>query len=221
MKQPHERLQEARQKAGFQSAAEAAQRFGWGYSTYASHENGQRGLRLDAARRYAKAFNVSVSWLLSGNEGDRPASNDPIPLTTIPVVGRIAAGVWTDADAYQYEDETRIPAAPSPDYPASVQIAMAVDGTSMNKLMPDGSYAIGVPFEHARPLRNNDVIALRRERGGLVETTVKRYVEKDGKQLFMPESDDPKHQAPVELSSPESDTNVQVFALVIGMYKPL
>lgn len=63
---PNARLKEARIKAGFETAKAAADKFRWHRSTYAAHENGQNGLREDAAERYAKAFGVTKAWLLLG-----------------------------------------------------------------------------------------------------------------------------------------------------------
>ncbi|ACB97373.1 transcriptional regulator, XRE family (plasmid) [Beijerinckia indica subsp. indica ATCC 9039] len=60
------RLRRARKNAGFPSATEAARAFGWNANTYRSHENGERGVRMAMAERYAKAFRVSVPWLLTG-----------------------------------------------------------------------------------------------------------------------------------------------------------
>jgi hypothetical protein len=59
------RLRDARQKAGFSTAAEAARKFGWPYPTYVMHESG-RGLGRSAAV-YAHAFNVSETWLMTGH----------------------------------------------------------------------------------------------------------------------------------------------------------
>lgn len=61
------RLRLAREAAGFSTASEAAERFGWNYPTYAGHENGSRGLRMDVIRRYALAFRVEPSWLIDGS----------------------------------------------------------------------------------------------------------------------------------------------------------
>lgn len=69
MGEPHERLRAARKAAGFKSARAAALRYHWTPSTYASHENGQTPLPVDAASRYARAFKVSPAWLLTG-EGE-------------------------------------------------------------------------------------------------------------------------------------------------------
>lgn len=62
-----ERLRFARERAGFATAKEASDRFGWGYSTYAGHENGARGLKQAVAQDYARAFRVDLSWLLTGS----------------------------------------------------------------------------------------------------------------------------------------------------------
>jgi phage repressor protein C with HTH and peptisase S24 domain len=65
----HERLKEARQKAGYKTATAAIDAFGWSSSTYRAHENGQNGFKPSDAELYGKAYRVSPSWLLLG-EGD-------------------------------------------------------------------------------------------------------------------------------------------------------
>ncbi|MGB1027234.1 MAG: helix-turn-helix domain-containing protein, partial [Rhodospirillaceae bacterium] len=69
---PNERLRQARQAAGFESAAAASTRFGWSENTYKSHENGMRGIRADVAEKYARAFQVSREWLLFGSDPGVP-----------------------------------------------------------------------------------------------------------------------------------------------------
>ncbi len=63
----HDRLRDARIKAGYTSAAAAASHFGWTVSSYCSHENGHRGIKLDVLERYARAFSVDSAWLLKGD----------------------------------------------------------------------------------------------------------------------------------------------------------
>ncbi|MBG6143592.1 DNA-binding XRE family transcriptional regulator [Labrenzia sp. EL_142] len=62
----HERLRHARIRAGFSSATSAANALGIPVSTYASHENDNRGFKADLAAKYARRFGVSVNWLLFG-----------------------------------------------------------------------------------------------------------------------------------------------------------
>ncbi len=54
--------------AGFRSAAAAARAHGWAIGTYAGHENGHRGVTLQAAERYARAYHVKLRWLLGLEE---------------------------------------------------------------------------------------------------------------------------------------------------------
>lgn len=216
-KEPCERLQEARVKAGYESVREAVDAFGWAYSTYAAHENGSRKLTPDVARRYAAALRTTAAWLLYGNEKDN-AEPEPV---SVPVIGRVAAGVWLDADTFDYHDETWVPAVRSPEFRSGKQVAYRVEGPSMNKVIPDGSYAIGVLFGEARHPRHRDVVILRRERAGLVETTIKRYVVDGDQILLVPESDDPRYQTPIDLAAPEDGTHVEIHALVVGSYRPL
>jgi phage repressor protein C with HTH and peptisase S24 domain len=86
-----ERLVEARRNAGFPSASEAAQQFGWTVSTYLGHENGSRGITASKAEVYARAFKVSPEWLLYGASKSAPpqaspkAASDDMPHDLVPV----------------------------------------------------------------------------------------------------------------------------------------
>ena len=95
------RLKEARSKAGFGTAREAAEALGIKYPTYAGHENGSRGL-TQSLETYAKRFKVSLDWLLTGNgnQVETPKPNAAIlgSITfdnkkTMPVYGQAVAGV--------------------------------------------------------------------------------------------------------------------------------
>lgn len=66
MKEIADRLREIRQDAGYKTATDAARAFGWNENTYRSNENGQRPPSRQAAVKYARAFRVSVDWLLTG-----------------------------------------------------------------------------------------------------------------------------------------------------------
>lgn len=62
----HDRLRRARNDAGYLTAKDAADAFGWNEVTYRSHEAGDRGIKKIVAERYAKAFKVSFEWLFLG-----------------------------------------------------------------------------------------------------------------------------------------------------------
>ena len=61
-----ERLQQARERAGYDSADQVAAAFGW--PDYAADENGEGALSPVRAKLYAHAFHVDLEWLLSGDE---------------------------------------------------------------------------------------------------------------------------------------------------------
>ena len=73
-----QRLRNARLNAGFASATQAILHYSFRGSTYRAHENGQNRFNIEYAKHYAKAFNVSPSWLLIG-EGD--IANTPTSIT--------------------------------------------------------------------------------------------------------------------------------------------
>ena len=64
------RLREARTRAGFDHAIDAAIAMGIHQNTYRAHENGQNDYDEKYAVRYAKRFRVPVGWLLFGEPGE-------------------------------------------------------------------------------------------------------------------------------------------------------
>lgn len=93
MDTPGERLRQARKDAKFPSARNAAKRFGWNPSTYASHENGQTPPPKRAAQKYGAAFKVNPAWLLMLSDDKRPDQTDQIVklVSAIPPEHRPAA----------------------------------------------------------------------------------------------------------------------------------
>ena len=62
------RRRAARKNAGVRSAAEAANHYGWKSPTYAAHENGTRGIKLEDIEKYAKAFRADACGIAFGVE---------------------------------------------------------------------------------------------------------------------------------------------------------
>lgn len=88
--EPCERLRIAREAAGYRSAADAAAAIGANSNTYASHENGNRGLGR-AASRYAKAYKVDKSWLTDGFGRGPGQGADPVLDQIIQVASGLSA----------------------------------------------------------------------------------------------------------------------------------
>lgn len=68
METPAERLKMARKNAGYATAKDASDAFGWKYVTYNAHECGGRGIKQAAAERYGRAFRVKPHWILFGGD---------------------------------------------------------------------------------------------------------------------------------------------------------
>lgn len=61
-----ERLTAARIRANVGGAKAASDKFGWNINNYKAHESGRNGFGIADAKKYAKAYNVSVTWLNFG-----------------------------------------------------------------------------------------------------------------------------------------------------------
>jgi len=72
MKTISSRLKEARREH-FATGVEAAKHYGWNRHTYRSNENGQRPPSRKALIKYARAFGVTLEWLMTGR-GPRRAT---------------------------------------------------------------------------------------------------------------------------------------------------
>lgn len=219
MDEPHERLKRLREAKGFEGPAEAARAFGWNEHTYKSHENGVRGVRLDAAKKYAKAFGSTAAYILTG----QTASSELPPLievSTVPLLGEVAAGMFK-AGNWTPDDDTEIPAIPRKGIPASKQYAVRVDGPSVNKRIPDGMYAICALFD-AVPggATMGSLVHVVRQDGDLIEHTIKELRLTSSGMMLMPVSDDPAYQEPVALASSE-ESHVEIRGIVIGVFQPL
>lgn len=122
----NDRLKRAREIAGHKSAAAAAKALGVRYPTYAGHENGAKGaFRREDAVRYAKAFRVSLEWLLTGAGEPRRGK--------VPVVGYVGAGAEVfPEDAHPKGQGFELVEAP-PGAPKDV-VAVSIRGESMHPL---------------------------------------------------------------------------------------
>jgi SOS-response transcriptional repressor LexA len=125
--EPYDRLQKARQEAGYENAVDAARAFGWGQSTYISHENGARGLKPAVAEKYARAFKVTPEWLLYGNRKKAAAAAER---RTVPLVGYVGAG----AAAHFFGDQGPLDDVPAPEGSSEETVAVEIRGDSLGAL---------------------------------------------------------------------------------------
>jgi phage repressor protein C with HTH and peptisase S24 domain len=89
MTEARDRLREAREKAGYATASDAAKAMGILPAAYINHENGWRGFSR-VADKYARFFRVSLDWLLTGRGDMRPRHHEA--RVSLPILGKVGAG---------------------------------------------------------------------------------------------------------------------------------
>lgn len=152
-----------------------------------------------------------------------PGLNDNLkptqaPKETVKVIGKVAANSWIDVDDmdFGFEDEEPIPA--SPDYPASMQFALLVEGACLNKIAPHGARLDCLDIIKAEydPVPGDLVIVERKRYGGqMVERTAKRLRQTAKGFELWPESYDPAHQEPIALYDSPEGVEIQIIGKVL------
>lgn len=219
-KTPADRLKELRIKRGFATARDACRAFGWNEATYRGHENGFRGFNIAAAERYAKAFNSSAAYILTGGDNNVPIS-PVVGVTQVPVIGVVSAG------AFRLTNETagfdyHVPAVTRPDIPEQIQYALLIDGESVNQRIANGAYAICAPLERMPGgVKHGQLVHVVRERAGLFEHTIKQIEFGKDAMALIAVSNDPRFQGQIELrdGASEDDITVTIQGVVIGAFQ--
>jgi transcriptional regulator with XRE-family HTH domain len=149
MQERSERLREARLAKGFETAAAAADAFGWNRNTYASNENGNAPFSYRRAKDYASAFGVRPEWLYDAAGAMRPTAEAGL----VQVIGRVGAnpeGVVLFATGQEAGD-----LAPIPPGGTDKAAALRVVGHSMRGFADDGAL---IYFEDQRTPPTPDML---------------------------------------------------------------
>lgn len=144
-----ERLREARIARGYETAAAAADAFGWNRNTYASNENGNAPFSYRKAKDYAGAFGVRPEWLYDAAGGMRPE----VEPGYVPIVGMVGAnpeGIVLFALGQEPTD-----LAPIPPGGTEQARALRVAGHSMRGVADDGAL---IYFEDQRTPPTPDML---------------------------------------------------------------
>lgn len=143
------RLREARTAKGFETAAAAADAFGWNRNTYGSNENGNAPFSYRRAKEYAAAFGVRPEWLYDAAGAMLPATEAGF----VPIIGRVGAnpeGLVLFATGQEPGD-----LAPIPPGGTDKAVALLVVGHSMRGVADDGAL---IYFEDQRTAPTVDML---------------------------------------------------------------
>lgn len=156
--------------------------------------------------------------------GPMPDLRNPINISYVRVLGVASAGAWKELGLLASEDfsHEEIPVVANVRYAGKRQYALRIEGTSMNRRMPDGTYAICVAWDDLgiEP-KDGQLVHVERERAGTREVTVKQVRTNHRGIELWPDSDDPLWQEAVSLSHPDEGTEVVIRGLVIGTFSHL
>ena len=144
-----DRLREARMARGFETAAAAADAFGWNRNTYASNENGNAPFSYRKAKDYAAALGVRPEWHYDAAGPMRPSVEPGF----VPIVGMVGAnpdGVVLFAMGQEPTD-----LAPIPPGGTEKAAALRVAGHSMRGVADDGAL---IYFEDQRTPPTPDML---------------------------------------------------------------
>ncbi|APG84923.1 C: repressor protein C [Sinorhizobium americanum CCGM7] len=197
MTEKAERLRQARIKAGYRFASDAANALGIVASTYRAHENGQNEFEFAEAKIYARKFNVDPVWLMGGNASD-PTSIlstrviDPPNAKVgaklvgrgkkIPVFGQAVGGV--DGEFLMNGTVLYEVMAPPILSDISGAYAVSVSGDSMSPRYEDGEVCFVDPERRVR--KGDYVIAqIRLEEGGALLAYVKKFLRHNSSELVL------------------------------------
>jgi len=144
-----ERLREARIARGFETAAAAAEAFGWNRNTYASNENGNAPFSYRRAKDYAGALGVRPEWLYDAAGPMRPLL-EPGYVRVVGMVGANPEGVVLFALGQEPTD-----LAPIPPGGTEKAAALRVAGHSMRGVADDGAL---IYFEDQRTPPSPDML---------------------------------------------------------------
>ena len=216
-----ERLRQAREKAGYTSAREAALAMGVPYPTYSQHENGHRGYPASKAERYGRFYRVAPEWLLYGRQSD-----DATPVALGPrlfIKGEVAAGVWKEAWEFEPDEWEVFTGRADVSAPLQKRFGLRVAGESMNEVYPIGSVLECVQYDQGESIPNGRRVIVQRERiDGTLETTVKEMIRTDDGTVWLrPRSTNPSF-LPFRGDVPDDPdiTRVEIIGVVVGSYRP-
>lgn len=214
-----DRLRQARENAGYETAKAAAEAMGIPVATYIQHENGSRGYPATKAERYAKFFRVQPEWLLYGKASVKPAAPGLGPL--LHIKGSVQAGVFSPAVHDDAVDWPVFAGSPDVQAPLRDRYGVRVVGDSMDKIYPEGTILECVKYWGREPIPSGKRVIVQRWReDDGHETTVKEYVVRDGVEWLVPQSFNPAYQS-FRCDQPEPGiSRVEIVAVVVASIRP-
>lgn len=187
--------------------AQVADKLGIHLTNYNKLENGKSEVTLARLDQIAKILNVAAADLIS-NHGN---------VRTVRVRQHVQAGTWAESFLWEEDDCYDVIVPDDADYRDFTLYGAETLGPSMNRRYPERSALIYTSIIETgeKPEPGKRYIIERERPDGMREATVKTLFQDDtGKLWLIPESTDPRHQTPIDLSQDDGDI-VRIVGRVI------
>lgn len=170
------------------SKTELAKRVGVSDVTVGHWESGKISPRMGKVELIAEVLGVKPDDLLFDGQ---PLSHGAIPVKgtarKVPLYGSIAAGI--PLEMVQIDDYIEIPESIANRYPNS--FLLRVNGDSMNKIVPNGAYALIDPCDE---VNNGEIVAVSVDGN---EATLKRFFKLQNSIALEPDSHNQEHKTKI------------------------
>lgn len=134
------KIAEARAAKGW-SQQRLADELGTTQQTIQRYESGARDIKSSVILQLSETLGVTVSYLLGVSE--EAPSSDVSSMRDVPLLGSIAAG--TPIEMRAVDNSFPVPARIMEQHPHA--FLLRVDGESMNRVLPNGAYALVDPCD--------------------------------------------------------------------------
>lgn len=143
-------------------------------------------------------------------------------IISLPIRGKVAAGVWIEADLLAEGPMGYAPMVSDPLYGDAEQWADLIEGPSMNRHYKDGDYVHVVELIGSghRLTTGDHVIVQRTGADGKIERTCKLVEITDGRMIVRGDSTEERWNVALDVAPAQGLADVEITGLVIGSYRP-
>lgn len=203
------RIAEARKQRGM-TQAQLAKKMGTSQQNVQRWESGKMQPRADTIAKMARILNSTMDYLL-GLDTSKTAPYIPSREIEVPLYGSIAAG--TPIEMIPVDETFSIPSAMHDRYPNA--FLLKVDGNSMNRILPNGSYALIDPCETIDEDMQPYAVCVNG-----YDATIKRIEKLANGLRLIPDSNDPTFRPQVYDYSDPNSPKITVIGRVVWYTLP-
>jgi hypothetical protein len=169
----------------------------------------------------ATVLGVNLEWLRDG-EGPKLANRVVAQSNAIPIVGRVAAGMWLAQALVSRKIRNDInPFPPDPRYPEQSQFDLIVEDSSVDRFAVAGSRLRCLEVSAlGRDIREGDLVVIERRRADITEMTARSIKITENGPEYLFESNDPLWQDPLTAQQLNPGEELSIRAIVLYAYRP-